>query len=123
MTVNYIGPNLNKTSLSLRKFTCWMILDLEYLLERQLFHRCSVRWSLGLVMWKETVNGQLVAKREERKKPKNNEIEDCHTWHNAGWREKLKKQKNKEIADCQTWHNVARREEPKKSEEQRNSRL
>ncbi|GBL76318.1 hypothetical protein AVEN_234562-1 [Araneus ventricosus] len=62
-------------------------------------------------------------RREERKKPKNNEIEDCHTWHNAGWREKPKKQKNKEIADCQTWHNVARREEPKKSEEQRNSRL
>ncbi|GBM28122.1 hypothetical protein AVEN_176609-1 [Araneus ventricosus] len=64
-----------------------------------------------------------MARREERKKPKNNEIEDCHTWHNAGWREKPKKQKNKEMADCQTWHNVARREVPKKSEEQRNGRL
>ncbi|GBM10962.1 hypothetical protein AVEN_238640-1, partial [Araneus ventricosus] len=41
-----------------------------------------------------------VARREERKKPKNNEIEDSHTWHNAGWKEK-----------------------PKKTEEQRNSRL
>ncbi|GBN05454.1 hypothetical protein AVEN_162554-1 [Araneus ventricosus] len=62
-------------------------------------------------------------RREERKKPKKKEIEDCQTWHNAAGREKPKKQKNKEIADCQTWHNVARREEPKKAEEQRNSRL
>ncbi|GBN59104.1 hypothetical protein AVEN_28186-1 [Araneus ventricosus] len=64
-----------------------------------------------------------MARREEWQKPKNNELEDCQTWHNAARREKPKKQKNKEIADCQTWHNVARREEPKKTEEQRNSRL
>ncbi|GBN99972.1 hypothetical protein AVEN_93195-1 [Araneus ventricosus] len=62
-------------------------------------------------------------KREERKKLKNNEIEDCQTWHNTARIEKPKKQKNKEIADCQTWHNVARRGEPKKTEEQRNGRL
>ncbi|GBO28831.1 hypothetical protein AVEN_24413-2-1, partial [Araneus ventricosus] len=61
--------------------------------------------------------------REERKKPKNNEIEDCQTWHNVARREKPKKQKNKQIAECQTWHNVARREEPKETEEQRNGRL
>ncbi|GBN66883.1 hypothetical protein AVEN_254199-1 [Araneus ventricosus] len=62
-------------------------------------------------------------RREERKKPKNNEIKDCQTWHNAGWRENPKKQKNKETADCQTWHNAGRREVPKKTEEQRNSQL
>ncbi|GBN10877.1 hypothetical protein AVEN_212998-1 [Araneus ventricosus] len=39
-----------------------MILDLGYLLERQFFHQCPVRRSLGFVMWKETSNGQLVAK-------------------------------------------------------------
>ncbi|GBM55762.1 hypothetical protein AVEN_190346-1 [Araneus ventricosus] len=64
-----------------------------------------------------------MARREERKKPKNNKIEDCQAWPNAARREKPKKQKNKEIADYQTWHNVARREDPKKIEEQRNSRF
>ncbi|GBM53720.1 hypothetical protein AVEN_56412-1 [Araneus ventricosus] len=62
-------------------------------------------------------------RREERKKPKNNEIEDCHTWRKAARIEEPKKQKNKEIADCQTRHSVARREEPKKTGEQRNGRL
>ncbi|GBM65413.1 hypothetical protein AVEN_71103-1 [Araneus ventricosus] len=38
-------------------------------------------------------------------------------------REERKKQKNNEIEDCQTWYNEARREKPKKSKEQRNGRL
>ncbi|GBL76372.1 hypothetical protein AVEN_53155-1 [Araneus ventricosus] len=61
--------------------------------------------------------------KRRAKKPKNNEIADCQSWHNAARREKPKKQKNKEIAYCQKWHNVARREELKKTEEQRNNRL
>ncbi|GBN48637.1 hypothetical protein AVEN_138937-1 [Araneus ventricosus] len=39
-----------------------MILELEYLLERQFFHQCPVRRSLGFVVWKEMANGQLEAK-------------------------------------------------------------